>query len=65
MALNELLACQPTEIKVKKKLNLVNYFRVGDVTGLNMETSEYLQIGNYGMGGHYTPHTDYSRVSFL
>ena len=32
---------------------------VGDVTGLNMQTSEELQVANYGMGGHYAPHWDW------
>ncbi len=37
--------------------------RVADVTGLNMETSEELQVSNYGIGGHYEPHFDFARVS--
>lgn len=37
------------------------YRRVGDVTGLNMETSEELQVSNYGIGGHYEPHFDFAR----
>jgi len=32
------------------------------VTGLNMETSEELQVANYGIGGHYEPHFDFARV---
>merc|ERR1712029_964050 len=36
------------------------YQRVGDTTGLNMETSEELQVANYGMGGHYEPHLDFA-----
>ena len=36
--------------------------RVADVTGLNMETSEELQVSNYGIGGHYEPHFDFARV---
>ncbi len=39
------------------------YERVADVTGLNMETSEELQVSNYGIGGHYEPHFDFARVS--
>ena len=38
------------------------YQRVGDLTGLSMETSEPLQVSNYGMGGHYEPHFDFARV---
>lgn len=30
--------------------------RVVDMTGLNMETAEELQVVNYGIGGHYEPH---------
>ncbi|XP_040578675.1 prolyl 4-hydroxylase subunit alpha-1 [Lepeophtheirus salmonis] len=37
------------------------YQRVHDVTGLNMETSEELQVSNYGIGGHYDPHFDFAR----
>ena len=37
------------------------YRRVGDVTGLNMNTSEELQVSNYGIGGHYEPHFDFAR----
>ncbi|XP_046656313.1 prolyl 4-hydroxylase subunit alpha-1-like [Daphnia pulicaria] len=36
-------------------------FRVGDITGLDMATSEDLQVCNYGIGGHYEPHYDYAR----
>ena len=39
------------------------YQRVHDITGLNMETSEELQVSNYGMGGHYEPHFDFAKVS--
>nr|CAH0108398.1 unnamed protein product [Daphnia galeata] len=37
--------------------------RVGAITGLNMATSEDLQVCNYGIGGHYEPHYDYARLS--
>jgi len=37
------------------------YQRVGDLTGLSMETSEELQVSNYGIGGHYEPHFDFAR----
>lgn len=35
--------------------------RLGDMTGLNMETAEELQVVNYGIGGHYEPHFDFAR----
>uniref|UniRef100_A0A5S6QYW5 procollagen-proline 4-dioxygenase n=2 Tax=Trichuris muris TaxID=70415 RepID=A0A5S6QYW5_TRIMR len=35
--------------------------RIGDMTNLNMETAEELQIANYGLGGHYDPHFDHAR----
>ncbi|KRZ67941.1 Prolyl 4-hydroxylase subunit alpha-2, partial [Trichinella papuae] len=34
--------------------------RIHDMTNLNMETAEDLQIANYGIGGHYEPHFDMS-----
>ena len=36
------------------------YTRTNQLTGLNMETSEELQVSNYGIGGHYEPHFDFS-----
>ena len=33
--------------------------RIGAITGLNMETAELLQMGNYGVGGQYEPHWDH------
>ena len=41
------------------------YQRVHDVTGLNMDTSEELQVSNYGIGGHYDPHFDFARVIII
>ena len=38
------------------------YRRAADLTGLSMETSEELQVSNYGIGGHYEPHFDFARV---
>ncbi|XP_032834595.2 prolyl 4-hydroxylase subunit alpha-1-like [Petromyzon marinus] len=35
--------------------------RVADITGLNMDTAEELQVANYGMGGQYDPHFDFGR----
>ncbi|XP_076835656.1 prolyl 4-hydroxylase subunit alpha-1 [Brachyhypopomus gauderio] len=37
--------------------------RIGDVTGLDMETAEDLQIANYGIGGQYEPHYDSALVN--
>lgn len=33
--------------------------RIEDMTGLTMETSESFQVLNYGIGGHFSAHTDY------
>ncbi|TNN05528.1 Prolyl 4-hydroxylase subunit alpha-2 isoform 1 [Schistosoma japonicum] len=35
--------------------------RIRTVTGLSLETAEDLQVGNYGLGGHYAPHFDFGR----
>ncbi|XP_037950136.1 prolyl 4-hydroxylase subunit alpha-1 [Teleopsis dalmanni] len=35
--------------------------RTADMTGLDMETAEELQVVNYGIGGHYEPHFDFAR----
>ncbi|XP_078483520.1 prolyl 4-hydroxylase subunit alpha-1-like [Ciona intestinalis] len=32
--------------------------RVADITGLNVEADDYLQVANYGIGGHFDPHID-------
>jgi len=37
------------------------YKKAHQLTGLNMETSEELQVSNYGIGGHYEPHFDFAR----
>lgn len=34
--------------------------RIAHVTNLTLDTSEVLQVANYGMGGQYEPHHDYS-----
>ncbi|CAD7090459.1 unnamed protein product [Hermetia illucens] len=36
--------------------------RAADLTNLDMETSEELQVLNYGIGGQYEPHCDYFDV---
>ncbi|KAI1715402.1 2OG-Fe(II) oxygenase superfamily domain-containing protein [Ditylenchus destructor] len=35
--------------------------RIDLMTNLNQETAEDLQVANYGIGGHYDPHYDFSR----
>ncbi|BFF93066.1 prolyl 4-hydroxylase subunit alpha-1-like [Drosophila madeirensis] len=35
--------------------------RTADMTGLDMESAEELQVVNYGIGGHYAPHFDFAR----
>lgn len=32
--------------------------RIADVTGLDLDTAEELQVANYGIGGQYEPHYD-------
>ncbi|XP_054611799.1 prolyl 4-hydroxylase subunit alpha-2 isoform X2 [Dunckerocampus dactyliophorus] len=35
--------------------------RIQDITGLSVDTAELLQVANYGVGGQYEPHFDFSR----
>ncbi|XP_062320275.1 prolyl 4-hydroxylase subunit alpha-1-like [Osmerus eperlanus] len=35
--------------------------RIEDLTGLEMDTAEELQVVNYGVGGQYEPHFDFGR----
>ncbi|MEE6479387.1 hypothetical protein FKM82_012236 [Ascaphus truei] len=35
--------------------------RMQAITGLTVDTAEFLQVANYGMGGQYEPHFDFSR----
>ncbi|KFM72508.1 Prolyl 4-hydroxylase subunit alpha-2, partial [Stegodyphus mimosarum] len=35
--------------------------RIRDITGLETDTAEELQVVNYGIGGHYEPHYDFAR----
>ena len=39
--------------------------RISKLTGLNVHHpyGEYLQVVNYGIGGHYEPHFDHATVS--
>uniref|UniRef100_A0A8C5N4Q3 procollagen-proline 4-dioxygenase n=1 Tax=Gouania willdenowi TaxID=441366 RepID=A0A8C5N4Q3_GOUWI len=38
--------------------------RIEDITGLAVDTAELLQVANYGVGGQYEPHFDFSRRPF-
>ncbi|XP_077448951.1 prolyl 4-hydroxylase subunit alpha-2 isoform X1 [Stigmatopora argus] len=38
--------------------------RIQDITGLTVDTAELLQVANYGVGGQYEPHFDFSRRPF-
>uniref|UniRef100_A0AAY4BZR4 procollagen-proline 4-dioxygenase n=1 Tax=Denticeps clupeoides TaxID=299321 RepID=A0AAY4BZR4_9TELE len=35
--------------------------RIEDLTGLDVQTAEELQVANYGVGGQYEPHFDFGR----
>ncbi|XP_011192271.3 prolyl 4-hydroxylase subunit alpha-2 [Zeugodacus cucurbitae] len=37
--------------------------RLKDVTGLSLESGEHLQVANYGIGGHYGAHYDFSEAT--
>uniref|UniRef100_A0A672JKW3 Prolyl 4-hydroxylase subunit alpha-1 n=1 Tax=Salarias fasciatus TaxID=181472 RepID=A0A672JKW3_SALFA len=37
------------------------FSRIEDLTGLEMDTAEELQVANYGVGGQYEPHFDFGR----
>ncbi|XP_030066957.1 prolyl 4-hydroxylase subunit alpha-2 isoform X3 [Microcaecilia unicolor] len=37
--------------------------RMQAITGLSVDTAELLQVANYGLGGQYEPHFDFSRMS--
>ncbi|KAM4748197.1 prolyl 4-hydroxylase subunit alpha-2 isoform 2-T2 [Rhinophrynus dorsalis] len=45
---------------VVERVNL----RMQAITGLTADTAELLQVANYGMGGQYEPHFDFSRRPF-
>ncbi|XP_043912048.1 prolyl 4-hydroxylase subunit alpha-1 isoform X4 [Protopterus annectens] len=45
------------EDPVVKRINQ----RIEDVTGLDVNTAEELQVANYGVGGQYEPHFDFAR----
>ncbi|XP_058022044.1 prolyl 4-hydroxylase subunit alpha-2 isoform X2 [Ahaetulla prasina] len=46
----------PVVAKVNHRMELI--------TGLTTKTAELLQVANYGMGGQYEPHFDFSRRPF-
>ncbi|TDH05095.1 hypothetical protein EPR50_G00139940 [Perca flavescens] len=44
-------------------IDIINQ-RIEDITGLTVDTAELLQVANYGVGGQYEPHYDFSRRPF-
>lgn len=40
-------------------------YRIAALTGLDVQPpyAEYLQVVNYGIGGHYEPHFDHATVT--
>ncbi|XP_072846282.1 prolyl 4-hydroxylase subunit alpha-2 isoform X1 [Pogona vitticeps] len=48
---------EETDDQVVAKVNQ----RMEQITGLTVKTAELLQVANYGMGGQYEPHFDFSR----
>lgn len=48
-----------------KALTVMQGFIFQDMTGLTMETAEDFQVQNYGIGGHYAVHYDFSEEDQL
>ncbi|XP_050340282.1 prolyl 4-hydroxylase subunit alpha-2-like [Bactrocera neohumeralis] len=49
------------DFKVHPFLNNIAQ-RLRDATGLSLESGEHLQVANYGIGGHYGAHYDFSEM---